>query len=215
MTTTMSSSTSELPEERTCEKCHRLTRGLHFCNLCGHPRGVNTGAAHSAETAPQAFVDALPGSSDAAQLPQVSPFAPAALDLAHSFYLVGAHGGAGVTTLSHALGARDGGRWSSQAPTGLNRVLVARTHATGVQSMRHILSGHAASFSLLLLVPDAPGRLPKPLRDETHILSGVRPTLRVPWVETWRIGDLTTPSAPASKFLHSFRNHLQKAAPSC
>lgn len=48
----------------------------------------------------------------------------------------------------------------------------------------------------LVLVADAPGRLPKPLRDLMKIISGGYPrTWYVPWVESWRQGDDPTPDA--------------------
>ena len=48
----------------------------------------------------------------------------------------------------------------------------------------------------LVLVADAPGRLPKPLRDLTKLVGGGYPrTWSLSWTEAWRLGapsDLTT-----------------------
>jgi len=42
----------------------------------------------------------------------------------------------------------------------------------------------------LVIVADAPGRLPRPLRDLAQVVSGGVPrTWNVPWVESWRLGE--------------------------
>jgi hypothetical protein len=42
----------------------------------------------------------------------------------------------------------------------------------------------------LVLVADAPGRLPKPLGELKHLVSGgYSKVWEVPWVEAWRLGD--------------------------
>jgi hypothetical protein len=84
-------------------------------------------------------------------------------------------------------------------------VLVARTHASGLLRVQQIAARHAEEspnagrFAGLVLVADAPGRLPKPLDDLARLVSGgFLDTWRVPWVQAWRLGappDLET--APA------------------
>jgi hypothetical protein len=50
--------------------------------------------------------------------------------------------------------------------------------------------GVAATVIGLVLVADAPGRLPKPLAELRHLVSGAYPHVwDVPWVEAWRQGD--------------------------
>jgi hypothetical protein len=50
----------------------------------------------------------------------------------------------------------------------------------------------------LVVVADAPGRLPRPLRDLAELVGGGVPrTWTVPWVEEWRLGhEASLPDAP-------------------
>ncbi|MBL5975505.1 MAG: hypothetical protein D3X82_17645 [Candidatus Leucobacter sulfamidivorax] len=50
----------------------------------------------------------------------------------------------------------------------------------------------------LAIVADAPGRLPRPLRDFARLVGGGVPrTWSVPWIESWRLGEpITLPNAP-------------------
>jgi hypothetical protein len=88
----------------------------------------------------------------------------------------GAHGGAGVTTLIQALGGLE----ASDATAGsLPRVVVTRTHAAGLRRAQRLgveldaaeMAGGAPVLGLVL-VPDAPGRLPPALRDLAHVVAG-------------------------------------------
>ncbi|MGW9159678.1 DUF6668 family protein [Microbacterium sp. NPDC055665] len=103
--------------------------------------------------------------------------------------LVPAHHGAGVTTIAEATGFRD----TDEAPRAAThpqavRLLVARTHHAGLEAARLALAETrtTGTYTRLLLVPDAPGRLPKPLSDQVTIIAGPTPTTPVPWVEAWR-----------------------------
>ena len=116
---------------------------------------------------------------------------------------LGAHGGCGVTTLAAAVG---GGVDASMLESGppcagpLAVVVVARTSAQGLVRAQEIAAraagegmsvlGIAATVMGLALVADAPGRLPKPLAELRHLVSGAYPHVwDVPWVEAWRQGD--------------------------
>lgn len=49
----------------------------------------------------------------------------------------------------------------------------------------------------LVAVADAPGKLPRPLRDTLRLVSGGVPRAwRLPWVEAWRQGAPVTEAAP-------------------
>ncbi|SEF16330.1 hypothetical protein SAMN05428942_7243 [Streptomyces sp. 2112.2] len=126
--------------------------------------------------------------------------APYAAPLTGGCWILGCHGGAGVSTVIQALPGvgTDASRvWPApvdgvRAPV----VLVARTHFTGLQAAqgaaRQWASGSLPWVSLLglVLVADAPGRPPKPLRDLQRLVSGGVPrTWYLPWVEPWRCGD--------------------------
>ena len=112
----------------------------------------------------------------------------------------GCHGGAGITTLRAAAGggAEAGPYWPLvPAESGVSAVvLVARTHATGLQSAQAAVqqwaSGRVPQVRLvgLVLVADAPGRLPKPLAALAELVSGGAPRCwRLPWVEALRLGE--------------------------
>ncbi|MCA2211834.1 DUF6668 family protein [Jidongwangia harbinensis] len=110
---------------------------------------------------------------------------------------VAAHGGAGTTTLAAVLGGVDlGCRWPDPArdePASI--ILVARTHAQGLRAASRALNAiregrHPAGMRLaaLVLVADAPGRLPRPLVSRLRMLRAVAPVYRIPWVPQWRLG---------------------------
>lgn len=116
-----------------------------------------------------------------------------------AWWFVSCHGGAGASTLVAAVGAgRDAGRqWPVPEPPGIARVvLVARTHARGLRaaqaSARQWATGAVPGVQLLGLVAvaDAPGRLPRPLRELLELIEGGLPRVwRLPWVEALRLGD--------------------------
>lgn len=103
--------------------------------------------------------------------------------------LIPAHSGSGASTLAAATGFRDG----DESPHAIDharalRLLVARTHHAGLEAARRELARRRNSNQVtrLLLVPDAPGKLPKPLADEVLVIAGPTPSSRIPWVEAWR-----------------------------
>ncbi|MEU0360421.1 DUF6668 family protein [Streptomyces cyaneofuscatus] len=113
---------------------------------------------------------------------------------------VAAHGGAGVTTLAAALGGLDTGtRWPDPSSGEPGRMLVvARTHAAGIQAASTVLDAlrtgsHPAGLELLgmVLVADAPGRLPLTLTRRIRVLRSAVTVHRVPWIPSWRLGART------------------------
>lgn len=140
-------------------------------------------------TAPQEGVQALPGGL---------PFRPRRLPAA--LWLVGAHGGAGESTLAGLIeGAMpaDHGWPQVSSDVAARVVLVARTHAAGLAAAQRALTqwaaGQVAGVELLglVLVQDAPGRLPKELRQLAAVVEGGAPQVwHVPWVEDVRRGAL-------------------------
>lgn len=110
---------------------------------------------------------------------------------------VGAHGGAGASTLARVLGGTDlGCAWPDPARGEPARImLVARTHADGMRSASRALDAlregrHPAGMELvaLVLVADAPGRLPLVLANRVRILRSAAPVRRLPWIAAWRTG---------------------------
>ncbi|MGW3661746.1 DUF6668 family protein [Streptomyces sp. NPDC005141] len=110
---------------------------------------------------------------------------------------VKAHGGSGATSLAETLGGVDvGARWPEPARGEPRRiVLVGRTSAAGLRSVSQALGaldeGNAPQGLELLavvLVADAPGRLPLSLLRRIRILRSVARVHRVPWIPAWRTG---------------------------
>lgn len=116
-----------------------------------------------------------------------------------SWWWVGCHGGAGATALAAAARAgADAGRFWPVPPSGpAYVVLVARTHATGLGAAQAAARQWAAGgvppvvqLLGLVLVADAPARLPKQLADDARLIEGGVPRCwRLPWVEALRLGD--------------------------
>ncbi len=120
-----------------------------------------------------------------------------------SLWVVGAHGGSGESTLADLdEGWRAAGHaWpelASGAPAAC--IVVARTNVRGLLAARTALTQWAASGAGessrllgLVLVADAPGRLPAPIRDLAKVVGGGAPRVwDVPWFEAWRLGDTVT-----------------------
>ncbi|WP_233558772.1 protein kinase family protein [Micromonospora radicis] len=111
---------------------------------------------------------------------------------------IGAHGGAGASTLTRLLGGTDiGCRWPDPALAEPARVMVAgRTNHDGLRAVSRALHAmkegrHPAGMRLLgvVLIADAPGRLPPPLLGRIRLLRSVAPVHRVPWIPSYRVGE--------------------------
>ena len=110
-------------------------------------------------------------------------------------WVIGTHGGSGESTMAALLGGADTGhRWPAVIPAP-SVVLVARTHLRGLKSAqmaaRTWASGHTPAVRLigLILVADAPGKLPRELSDLATIVGGGVPHIwRFPWEEHLRLG---------------------------
>ena len=112
------------------------------------------------------------------------------------FSWVATHGGASVTTLTAVYGGQDCGRdWPGpQDPPSV--LLVARTHAAGLASalravevFRRGAAPAGLDLDAVVLVADAPGRLPRELAAYVKAIESVIDVYRVPWVPAWRLGD--------------------------
>ena len=159
--------------------------------------------------------DPFPGSARTVQLtpPLTGPatpqagLAPPSVTLpnrpAHAgvtLWVVGSHGGAGESSIAdldeswrasgHAWPAPEHGKACAC-------ILVARTNVRGLLATQGALTQWAASrvagVSTLLglvLIADAPGRLPRALRDlAVHVSGGAPRTWELPWLEDWRLGE--------------------------
>lgn len=114
-----------------------------------------------------------------------------------ALWIVGAHGGAGETTLAqlHPGFAAAGHCWPREG----RAVLVCRTTATGLAAAQNAAiqwaSGAVPAELMGLVIIDAsPGRQPKPLRELAAVISGGVPrTWHLNWIEAWRLGETPTP----------------------
>jgi hypothetical protein len=127
--------------------------------------------------------------------PAPMPYASAATP--RRFSWVATHGGAGSTTLAAVYGGHDSGRQWPGAGEPPSVLLVARTHAAGLESVLRTLEafrrGEAPAgldLDSVVLVADAPGRLPRPLAQRVRAIESAIDVYRVPWVTDWRLGDL-------------------------
>ena len=132
-------------------------------------------------------------------------------------WVMGAHGGAGESTLSallegavatdHAWPVREerGGQ-DDQAEDVV--LLVCRSNSAGLRAAQLAAIEYGSgslpgslpgSLAGLVVMADAPGRLPKALADQLRLVAGAVPHLwQVPWVEAWR-----TATAPDTAALPS------------
>jgi hypothetical protein len=115
-----------------------------------------------------------------------------------ALWISSCHGGAGASTVAALipLGRSAGRYWPLPEPPGRAQVLlVARTHAAGLRAAQAAAGQWAAGVLPnvrllgLVAVADAPGKLPKPLKDLLRLISGGVPRVwELPWVEALRLG---------------------------
>ncbi|WP_240742167.1 DUF6668 family protein [Micromonospora zingiberis] len=111
---------------------------------------------------------------------------------------IGAHGGAGASTLTRLLGGTDiGCRWPDPALAEPAQVMVVgRTNSDGLRAVSRALHAmkdgrHPAGMRLVgvVLIADAPGGLPAPLLGRIRLLRSIAPVHRVPWIPSYRVGE--------------------------
>ncbi|WP_406054500.1 DUF6668 family protein [Kribbella sp. NBC_00889] len=112
-------------------------------------------------------------------------------------WIVGVHGGAGESTISElsALFREAHHRWPQPPPYGsVLCLMAARTNAAGLHNARAAAREWAAGAQPhvvllgLVLIPDAPGRLPRELARQVTLTSGGVPRVwQLPWVDAWRL----------------------------
>lgn len=121
---------------------------------------------------------------------------------AREFSWIATHGGAGSSTLATVFGGHDAGRDWPRPDRGepASVLLVGRTHAAGLDAVSHTLDifrrGDAPpglDLDAIVLVADAPGRLPRQLTQRIKVINSVIDVYRVPWMPAWRTGDLNGP----------------------
>lgn len=141
------------------------------------------------------------------QTPQIGVPAPSADNLlpirdrttTAALWWVGTHGGSGESSLAALVDdwAEAQHSWPRPAIGGpADVVLVARTSMAGLRAAQAATiqwaSGLVPETNVLglVLVADAPGKLPRPLRDFAHLVGGGVPRVwSIPWIESWRLGE--------------------------
>jgi hypothetical protein len=127
-----------------------------------------------------------------------------------ALWIIGAHGGAGESRIADLLGARATDHcWPVLQDGSEPRVLlVCRADMRGLTAARSALtqwvSGATPKADLLglAILADAPGKTPKALRDFSAIVGGGAPRLwTLPWVEAWRLGNVTAPTREFQRFI--------------
>lgn len=206
-----------------CPNCGSEKLGARFCTECGCPLpGATTPAGvarHASAPSPEPneesaspSIPPMPSSGPSSWVVSseaAAAVAPPAAPEQTTAHLYAAHGGAGSTILAKVLGDVDEGRWAGLAPEEGGAVLIGRTHAAGLDAVRQVLATSADVFTAVVLVPDAPGRLPRELRDQVTIIGGVLPVVRVPWVEEWRTGKTEPKSSAVTKFIDEYRKTVR------
>ncbi|WP_196842270.1 DUF6668 family protein [Arthrobacter sp. CAN_A1] len=138
-----------------------------------------------------------------------------------SLWIVGVHGGAGESTVTRLI---DGSRstqhtWPASENPGIPPcvLLVCRSNMNGLEAAQRALiewtSPQPPEVELLGLavLADAPGKLPRELRDFETIIGGGAPRLwHLPWVDAWRTGDVAPEHLPreARKFITEINSLL-------
>ena len=155
---------------------------------------------------------AVPGVDRADRLEEFSPHDAAPL------WVVGAHGGAGESTVATLIGGTAAShRWPRQSPPA-RVVLTARTSLTGLLraqlAMRSWAAGQTPEIRMvgLVLVADAQGRLPKSLTHLAHTIGGGVPHVwRLPWIEDLRVQPVEDhhPSRQTAKVLSEISTVLK------
>lgn len=104
--------------------------------------------------------------------------------------LMGAHGGAGVTSLSKILGLPESG---TEWPVSGSVLVVARSsysglQAAGLKAREWLEAEQNLGLAGVVFVADAPGREPKELREQRKFIAGAYPrSWLIPWVPQWRL----------------------------
>lgn len=130
------------------------------------------------------------------------------VDGAPRLWIVGAHGGAGASTWARILNVGDAGAsWPRHVnPTrALSVVVCCRSTAAGLRAAQDVAIEWAAGalpgqLVGLVVGADAPGRLPRELRDQLQITSGAFPHCTfVPWQAQWRFAGENDANADHSR----------------
>ncbi|WP_424937785.1 MULTISPECIES: hypothetical protein [Bacteria] len=105
--------------------------------------------------------------------------------------LLSAHVVSGASTWARLLGVQE---VSAETRSGLPLLVAARSTLAGVEAAKSYTSG----ASVVLVIADAPGKVPAPVARAIRVLEGAAPVVRVPWVPALRGMD-SVPDVPVVK----------------
>jgi hypothetical protein len=128
-------------------------------------------------------------------------------------WFVGVHGGSGASTMAALVAGSQAttGAWVAAGGAQLRVVLVCRSSLHGLTAARSAMTTWAAGSAPagvtvmgLVVMADAPGRLPRPLGQALDVIAGGVPRCwRLPWVEAWRTSPTPTLSDLPSSAQHT------------
>ncbi|WP_309145234.1 DUF6668 family protein [Arthrobacter sp. STN4] len=112
------------------------------------------------------------------------------------YWWLGVHGGAGESSLARLdKQTKAAGHHWPMNPAGSTIVLVARSNMHGLRAAQRAATEWASgslpevTVAGLVLSADAPGRMPKEIREFARVVGGGVPHLwHIPWIEEWRLG---------------------------
>lgn len=149
--------------------------------------------AAPAPTGPAAPQSGVPAPDRVDQLPVYPRPQTSAL------WWLGVHGGAGETSLAALVAGWSPAEHGWPRPAGeahTRVVLTARSNMRGLRAAQAAATQWASGMVPhvevlgLVIVADAPGRMPRPLREFAQVVGGgVARTWSVPWIESWRLGE--------------------------
>lgn len=116
--------------------------------------------------------------------------------IAPDYWWLGVHGGAGETSLARLdKNTRAAEHHWPITGAGSTVVLVARSNMSGLRAAQLAATEWASGtvpgihIAGLVILADAPGRLPKEIREFARVVGGGVPHLwHFPWIEAWRFG---------------------------
>lgn len=120
-------------------------------------------------------------------------------------WVVGAHGGAGESTLAALMPGATAmdHHWPQLSGSAVPVVVVARSSLRGLVAAQIAAQQWASRLVPgvdllgLVVMADAPGRLPRLLRDHLQVVAGgYARTWTVPWIDAWRTSDVNSAAAP-------------------
>ncbi|WP_141393637.1 DUF6668 family protein [Glutamicibacter sp. BW80] len=133
-----------------------------------------------------------------------------------TLWCLGTHGGSGETRIASQNDDWRGANhsWPVSVSGTVKVLLLARSHMSGLRAAQRAIiqwaSGLVPNVEVigLAIVADAPGRLPRALRDTAQVVGGGVPRIwHLPWIESWRLEESSN-SADQPRELRKFLKEI-------